>query len=143
MGGQWHQSQPDYCMARGGDEKLFHNMAFWQPRFHDLDHRAINALIKRGRPGRLKLYHQCQQMLPLQLPPVEEQDEQTCLYGELQKTCKEEVPTRRKHNNWILEESLQLMAHRTMLRCTGHLCQTGGRCLHHQIGTSLCKDWAD
>jgi hypothetical protein len=30
-----------------------------------------------------------------------------------------------------------------MLRCTSHLCQTGGRCLHCQIGASLCKDRVD
>ncbi len=27
-GGQWHQSQPDYCMARDGDAKLFQGVTF-------------------------------------------------------------------------------------------------------------------
>jgi hypothetical protein len=61
----------------------------------------------------------------------------------LQKTCKEEALTKRKRKNWILEESWRLIAHRGMLCRTGCLCQTGGRHLHRQIGTSLCKDWAD
>jgi hypothetical protein len=50
---------------------------------------------------------------------------------------------RHKCNNWISEESWQLIAHRAMLRCTSCLCQMGGRCLHCQIGASLCKEWAD
>jgi hypothetical protein len=126
MGGQWHQSQPDYCMARDGDAKLFQGIAFWWPWIHDSDHRAVVALILRGWPGRLKPYRQCRQQYPLQLLPVEEQDEQTHLFGELRKTCEEEMPMRRKQNNWILEESWQLLAHRAMLHCTGRLCQTGG-----------------
>jgi hypothetical protein len=50
---------------------------------------------------------------------------------------------KQKQNNWILEESWRLIAHRAMLRHTGRLCQAGGRCLHHQVGASLCKDRAD
>jgi hypothetical protein len=76
----------------------------------------------------------------MQLPPVEEQDEQTRLFGELRKTCEEETPTRHKRNGWILEESLRLIVHRAMLCRTGRLCQMGGRCLHCQIGVSLHKD---
>ena len=46
--------------------------------------------MKRGKPGQLKQYrHRCQ-LFPLQLPPAEEQDEQTRLFGELQKTCVED-----------------------------------------------------
>jgi hypothetical protein len=74
---------------------------------------------------------------------VEEQDQQTGLFGELQKTCKEDAPTKRKRNDWILEESWQLIAHRAMLCHTGRLCQAGGRRLHRQIGASLRKDTAD
>ncbi len=48
----------------------------------------------------------------------------------------------RKQNDWILEESWQLIAHRAMLRRTGRLCQTGGHSLYRQIGASLCKDRA-
>jgi hypothetical protein len=39
-GRQWHQSQPDYCMARERDGKLFQNVAVRRPRIHDSDHRA-------------------------------------------------------------------------------------------------------
>jgi hypothetical protein len=95
-GGQWYQSQPDYCMARDGDAKLFRNVAIPLPRIHNSDHRAIVATIKRGRPGHLKLYRRCRQQFPLQLPPVEEQDQQTRLFGELRKTCEEDVPMKRK-----------------------------------------------
>jgi hypothetical protein len=54
-GGQWYQSQPDYCMARDRDAKFFWNVAVRRPRIHDMDHRAIVTLILRGRPGQLKL----------------------------------------------------------------------------------------
>jgi hypothetical protein len=113
-------------MARDGDTKLFWGVAFRRPWIHDLDHRAVVALILRGRPGQLKLYRRCRQRFPLQLPPVDEQDEQTGLFRELQKTCEEETPTRRKRNDWILEESWWLIAHRAMLRCTSRLSQMGG-----------------
>jgi hypothetical protein len=46
-------------------------------------------------------------------------------------------------NGWILEESWRLIAHQVMLRRTGRLCKTGGRCLHCQIGVSLQKDRTD
>jgi hypothetical protein len=130
-------------MARDGDAKLFLGVAFRPPWIYDSDHRAVVALILRGQPGWLKLYHQRRQRYPLQIPPVEEQDEQTRLFGELRKTCEEETPTRRKQNDWILEESWQLIAHRAMLRRTSRLCQMGGRRLHRQIGISLHKDQAD
>jgi hypothetical protein len=130
-------------MAWDGDAKLFRNVAIQRPRIHDLDHRAIVATIKRGQPGQLKLYHQRRQRFPLQLPPVEEQDQQTRLFGELRKTCEEDAPTKRKRNDWLLEESWRLIAHRAMLRHTGCLCQAGGRRLHCQIGASLRKDRAD
>jgi hypothetical protein len=108
-GVHWHQSQPDYCMAWGEDVKLFCNVAFWQPRFHTSDHRAIVASIVRGRHGRLKLYRQRCQRFPLQLPPVEEQDQQLRLFEELQKTCKENATMKCLKNGWISEESWRLL----------------------------------
>jgi hypothetical protein len=95
-GGHWHQSQPDYCMARDTDAKLIRNVAFQQPRLHTLDHRAVVMSLLRGRHGQLRQYRQCRQTFPLQLPLVEEQDKQTRLFGDLQKTCKENTPARRK-----------------------------------------------
>jgi hypothetical protein len=127
-------------MAWDGDAKLFQNVAIRRPRIHDLDHRAIVVTIKRGQPGQLKLYRQRRQWFPLQLTPVEEQDQQTRLFGELRKTCEEDAPMKRKQNDWISEESWRLIAHRAMLRHTGRLCQAGGRRLHCQIGASLRKD---
>jgi hypothetical protein len=122
---------------------LFWNVAIRRPWIHNSDHRAIIASIRRGQPGQLKLYRQRRQRFPLQLPPVEERDQQMSLFGELRKTCEEDAPTRRKQNNWILEESWRLIAHRAMLRHTGRPCQAGGRRLHRQIGASLRKDQAD
>jgi hypothetical protein len=142
-GGQWHQSQPDYCMARDADATLIQNVAFRQRRIHTLDHPAVAVSLLRGRHGQLRKYRQCHQTFPLQLPPVEEQVEQTRLFGDLQKTCEENKLARRKGSNWILEESWRLIAHRAMLRHTGRLCQTRGCCLHCQIGASLCKDRVD
>jgi hypothetical protein len=113
-------------MAWDRDTKLFQNVAFQQPRIHDLDHRAVVASILRGRPGRLKRCCQCCQTFPLQLPSVEEQDEQTRLFGELRKSCKEDALMGRKRNDWISEESWRLIAHRAMLCRTGRLCQTRG-----------------
>ncbi len=139
-GVHWHQSQSDYCMAWGEDAKLFCNVAFWQPRFLTSDHRAVVASIVRGRHGRLKLYCRCCQQFPLRLPPVEEQDQQTHLFGELQKTCEENATMRQMKNDWILEECWRLLAHQVTPRHTGRLCQTGGRCLNRQIGVSLQKD---
>ncbi len=104
-GGHWHQSQPDYCMARDADEKLIRNVAFQQPRIHTSDHCAVVMSLLRGQHGQLRQYCQCCQTFPLQLPLVEEQDEQTRLSGDLQKTCKENKPARQKGSNWISEES--------------------------------------
>ncbi len=124
-----HQSQPDYyCMARDADAKLILNVAFQQPRIHTLDHCAVFVLLLRGRHGQQRRYHRSHQTFPLQLPLAEEQDEQTCLLGDLQKTCKENTPARQKGSNWIMKESWWLIAHQAMLRLTGRLCQTGGRC---------------
>jgi hypothetical protein len=39
--------------------------------------------------------------------------------------------------------AIAFIARQAMLRCTGHLCQTGGHCLHSQIGASLFKDRVD
>jgi hypothetical protein len=127
-------------MSWGEDAKLFCNVAFWQPRFHTLDHWAVVASIVRGRQGRMKLYRRSRQRFPLHLPPVEEQDQLTRLFGELQNTCEENAAQRRMKYDWILEESWRLIAHRAMLRHTGRLCQTGGRRMDRQIGVSLQKD---
>ncbi len=121
----------------------FCNVAFRQPRIHTSDHRAVVAFIRKGKVGKLKHYRKSRQTFPLQLPPEEEQDAQTRLLGELQATCKDDAPTRRKRSDWISEERWQLIANRAMLRCTGRLCQTGGGCMQRQIGALLCKDGAD
>jgi hypothetical protein len=102
-GGHWHLSQPDYCMARESDVRHFRNVAFRQPRIHNSDHRAVVASIWKGKVGKLKPYHKSRQTFPLQLPPAEEQDAQTRLFGELRATCKDDAPTRQKRSDWISE----------------------------------------
>jgi hypothetical protein len=124
----------------GQRPEAFSHVAFWKPRFLTSDHRAVVASIVRRRHGRLKLYCRHCQQFPLQFPPVEEQDQQTGLFGELQKTCEENVTMWGMKNDWILEESWQLLAHQATLRHTGRLCQMGGRCLNRRIGISLQKD---
>ncbi len=130
-------------MAWSKDAKLFCNVAFWQPRFHTLDHWAVVASIVRGRQGQMKLYRRSRQWFPLHLPPVKEQDQLTRLFEELRNTCKGNAMQRRMKYDWILEESWRQIAHRAMLCRTGRLCQTGGRCMDCQIGVSLQKDWTN
>jgi hypothetical protein len=91
----------------------------------------------------LQKYQWRRQKFPLQLQQVEEQDQVTQNFGKLRERCMEMDPTKQPWNNWISQEIWQLIAHRAMLRHTGHLCQTGGHCLHCQIGASLHKDQAD
>jgi hypothetical protein len=81
-------------MARELDVRHFHNVAFRQPRIHTLDHRAIITSIRKGKVSKLKRYRKSRQTFPLQLPPVEEQDAQTRLFGELRATCEDDAPTR-------------------------------------------------
>jgi hypothetical protein len=76
-------------------------------------------------------------MFPLQLAPLGEQDGVTRLFGRLREECEETDPKKRPWNDWILEETWRLIAHRAMLRRAGRLCQTGGRRLHRQIGAAL------
>jgi hypothetical protein len=98
-GGHWHQSQPDYCMARELDVRHFRNVAFRQPRIYNSDHWEVVASIWKGKVGKLKRYRISRQTFPLQLPPAEEQDAQTRLFGELRATCKDDAPTRQKRSD--------------------------------------------
>jgi hypothetical protein len=77
------------------------------------------------------------------LLPEEEQDELTRTFGELQKTCVEGEQKKQKYGNWILPTTWQLIEHCLMLRCTGHLCQVGGRRLSRRIRASLTQDRVD
>ena len=127
-------------MARDSDQRLFQNVAFQQPRVHNLDHHAVIALISRGQVGRLKKYCRDRQMLPLTLPPLEEQDDLTWAFGELWKTCEDKGKLKRATHDWISTEMWILIEHRAMLHRTGHLCQAGRRRLTCQICSSLVCD---
>jgi hypothetical protein len=74
--GKMHYLQPDYIMVRDRDCRRFWNVGFRWPQYHDTDHRAVVATIKSGR-RRLKEYQRKRQEFPLQLPPVEQQDDLT------------------------------------------------------------------
>ncbi len=91
----------------------------------------------------MKLYCQSCQRFPLHLPPVEEQDQLTRSFGELQNTCEEDATQWRMKYDWILEESWWLITHRVMLCRTGRLYRTGGPRMDRQIGVSLQKDRTD
>ena len=69
-----HYSQSDYIFACERDAKRFRNVGFWWPQYHDLDHRAVIGTIRMGR-RRLKEYRRKCQEFPLQLPPIEQQDD--------------------------------------------------------------------
>ena len=139
-GGWWLQSQPNYCMARERDISIFCNVVFQQPGIHDLDPCAIVGYIARGRKGWLKKYRCCRQKFPLTLLPRKEHDKLTRLFGYLRDTCVEEERKKQKGSNWISQEMWQLIKQCSMLRCTGYLCQAGGRCLTCQICTSHKQD---
>ena len=90
--GKLHYLQPDYVMARDRDCRRFRNVGFRWPRYHDSDHRAVVATIKSGR-RRLTEYRKKRQKFPLQLPPVEQQDDLTQAF----KALKSPVRSRRRH----------------------------------------------
>ena len=91
--GKLHYSQPDYIMARDRDCRRFRNVGFRWPRYHDSDHRAVVATIKSGR-RRLTEYRRKRQKFPLQLPPVEQQDDLTQAFEALKVTCEEPETTK-------------------------------------------------
>jgi hypothetical protein len=137
--GRWHHSQPDYILAREGDIRYFQKVAFRLPLVHDSDHRAIVATFRARKTRRLMAYHHRRQCLPLRLPP-ELHDELTHTFEALKLTCVEANPQSRGGNEWISVETWHLISHRSMLRRTGKLCQTGGRRLHWKIWDVLCGD---
>jgi hypothetical protein len=119
----------------------FRNVAFRQPRIHNLDHRAVVTSIRKGKVGKLKRYRKSRQTFPLQLPPVKEQDAQTRLFEELRATCEDDAPTRQKSSDWISEESWQLIAHRAPLdNSCPHSEGRGGLPRHRAAGTHLEGD---
>jgi len=86
--GKMHYSQPDYVMVRERVRRRFRKVGFRWPRYHDLDHRAVVATIKSGE-RRLTEYRKKRQEFPLQLPPVEQQDNLTRAFKALKVTCVE------------------------------------------------------
>jgi hypothetical protein len=137
--GRWHHSQPDYIMAREGDIWYFRKVAFRSPLVHDSDHRAIVATFRARKMRRLTAYCHRRQRLPLRLPP-KPHDELTHIFKALKLTCVEANPQSRGGNEWISAETWRLISHRSMLRRTGKLCQTGGRHLQQKIWDALRGD---
>jgi hypothetical protein len=91
--GKLHYLQPDYIMVHDRDYRRFRNVGFRWPRYHDSDHRAVVATIKSGR-RRLTEYRRKRQKFPLQLPPVEQQDDLTRAFEALKVTCEEPETTK-------------------------------------------------
>ncbi len=84
-------------------------------------------------------YHRCRQRLPLRLSP-EPHDKLTRTFEALKLTCQEAKPTKWQGNKWISAETWHLISHRTMLRRTGKLCQTGACRMQRQIWAALRGD---
>jgi hypothetical protein len=130
--GRWHHSQPDYIMAREGDIWYLWKVAFRSLLVHDSDHRAVVATFCARKTHWLTAYHCRRQRLPLRLPP-KPHDKLTYTFEALKLTCIEADPQSRGGNEWISAETWRLISHRSMLRRTGKLCQTGGRRLRQKI----------
>ena len=139
--GRWHHSQPDYILAREGDIRHFRKVAFRSPRVHDSDHRAVVATLRARRSRQLTNYRRKRQRLPLRLA-IGPQDVLTQQFEALKLQCEKADPKRRQGNDWISNETWRLISHRTMLRRTGQLCQTGGRKMQRQIWAALRGDRA-
>jgi hypothetical protein len=137
--GRWHHSQPDYIMAREGDIWYFRKVAFRSPLVHNSDHRAIVATFHARKTHRLTAYRHRRQCLPLRLPP-KLHDKLTHTFEALKLTCVKADPQSRGENEWISVETWCLISHRSMLRRTGKLCQTGGQRLWRKIWDALCGD---
>jgi hypothetical protein len=118
--GRTHYSQPDYIMAREGDGRRFRTVGFRWPRYHDSDHRAVVATIRRGRVGRLKSYQKQQRRLPLQLPP-RPHDQMTVAFEMMTAACTDPDPKRRECKDWVSDATWQLIKRRTSHRRAGQL----------------------
>ena len=123
--------------AGGGYTKV----AFRSPRVHNSDHRAVVATFRERRSQQLTTYHRKRQRLPLRLA-TGPHDELTQQFETLKIQCEKVDPNKRQGNDWITDETWRLISHRTMLRRTGKLCQTGGRKMQRQIWAALRGDQA-
>jgi hypothetical protein len=137
--GRWHHSQTDYIMAREDNIWYFQKVAFQSPLVHDSDHRAVVMSFRARKMQRLMAYHCRRQRLPLRLPP-KPHNKLTHTFKALKLTCIKADPQSRGGNDWISVETWCLISHRSMLRRTGKLCQTGGQCLQWRIWDALRGD---
>jgi hypothetical protein len=139
--GKMHYSQPDYVMMRERDHRRFRNVGFRWPRYHDSDHRAVVATIKSGE-RRLKEYRKKRQEFPLQLPPVEQQDDLTRAFEALKVTCVEPETTKAHWRDWMSDSTWLLIKQRTSLRRAGQLRRLEGRRMQRAIHAALKRDRA-
>jgi hypothetical protein len=137
--GRWHQSQPDYIMAREGDIWYFWKVLFQLPLVHDSDHRAVIATFCTRKMQWLTTYCCRRQCLPLRLPP-KLHDKLTHTFKALKLTCIEADPQSRQGNEWISMETWRLISHCSMLCRTSKLCQTWGQHLRWRIWDALRRD---
>ena len=134
-----HSLQLDYVMVRERDRRQFRKVGFRWPRYHDSDHRAVVATIKLGE-RRLTEYRKKRQEFPLQLPPVEQQDDLTRAFEALKVTCKEPETTKAHWCDWMSDSTWLLIKQRTSLHRAGQLWQTEGRRMQRAIHTALKRD---
>ena len=117
-------------------------LGFRWPRYHDSDHRAVVTTIKSGR-RRLKEYWRKRQEFPLQLPPVEQQqDDLTRAFEALKVTCEEPEAAKAHWRYWINNNTWLLIKQRTSLRRVGQLRQSEGRRMQRAIHAALKRDRA-
>jgi len=95
--------------------------------------------IKLGR-RRLKEYWRKRQEFPLQLPPVEQQDDLTWAFEALRVTCKEPETTKAHWRNWMSDSTWLLIKQCTSLHRAGQLRQLEGQHKQHAIHAALKRD---
>jgi hypothetical protein len=137
--GRTHYSQPDYIMAREGDVRQFWTVGFRWPRYHDSDHRAVVATIRRGRVGRLKSYRKQRQRHPLQLPPGPH-DQLTDAFETMKAAYTDPDPKRWECKDWVSDATWQLIKRRTSLRQAGQLRRNEASVMQREVQQCLRTD---
>ena len=87
-------------------------------------------------------YRKKRQKFPLQLTPVEQQDDLTQAFEALKVTCDEPETTKAHWRDWMSDSTWLLIKQRTLLRRAGQLRQSEGRRMQRAIHAALKRDRA-
>jgi hypothetical protein len=85
-------------------------------------------------------YRRKRQKFPLQLPPVEQQDDLTRAFKALKVTCEEPETTKAHWRDWMSDSTWLLIKQRTSLCRAGQLRQLEGRRMQRAIHAALKRD---